>query len=320
MVGWDGFVPDNGTVDRTSIAPAGAEVPSSIGRALLVLGDQWTLLILQRAFLGVRRFQDWRDALKISESVLATRLRELVGQGLLVKAPYSAGGRTRQEYRLTDSGLATWRILIAIWQWEKRWVTWHTGLPELIHDDCGQPTMPVLSCAHCGRQVTAYDTEVEQRGAAYDSASPARRHRHRGSGPDPSDPLSFFPETMELLGDRWGTALLAAAFLRLRRFRDFQRELGIPPSVLAERLRRFAELGVFRQDDKDYRLTDKGRAFFDVLVLIVAWGDRYLPGPKGAQLVITHRDCGNRLAPAFTCSRCGEALERSAVHFALGHR
>ncbi|MEO5877230.1 MAG: winged helix-turn-helix transcriptional regulator, partial [Streptosporangiaceae bacterium] len=233
--------------------------PSSIGRALLVLGDQWTLLILQRAFLGVRRFQDWQVALNVSESVLASRLRDLLTQGLLTKVRYAGEGvRGREEYRLTASGLATWRILVAIWNWENRWVTSHTGLPDLRHERCGRTAEPVLACGHCGLAVTPHETAVEQRHGTYDEASPPRRHRHRGKGPDPRDPLSFFPETLELLGDRWGSALLAASFLGLSRFGEFERELRIPPSVLSERLRRFTELGVLRAEDRTYRLTDKG--------------------------------------------------------------
>ena len=60
-----------------------APTPSAIGSGLLVLGDQWNLLILQQAFLNhVRRFGDWRDALAMSESVLAGRLKELVAAGM----------------------------------------------------------------------------------------------------------------------------------------------------------------------------------------------------------------------------------------------
>ncbi|MQA83675.1 MAG: transcriptional regulator [Streptosporangiales bacterium] len=302
--------------------------PSAIGRAVLLLGDQWTLLILQRAFLGVQRFQGWRDALGVSESVLAVRLRDLVASGLLEKRPYRDGGRARHEYRLTESGLETWRILVSIWAWEKRWVARHADdLPELTHGTCGASIVPALGCGRCGKGVTPYDTDVDvhRSGGDYYRSSPPRRHRHPGSSPDPRNPPSFFPETMALLGDRWSTALLAAAFLRVRRFSDFQHELGIPPSVLAERLRRFGELGVLRHVPPaegvrraEYRLTDKGRAFFDVLVLLVEWGERFLPTPEGRQLDIVHRDCGQLLAPELICPHCDRTLRRGEAYFLPG--
>jgi len=76
--------------------------PSAIAAALLTLGDRWTLLILQRAFLThMRRFSGWRDALGVSGSVLSNRLAEMVGAGLLVAEPYRTDGRTRTQYLLS---------------------------------------------------------------------------------------------------------------------------------------------------------------------------------------------------------------------------
>ena len=106
---------------------------STIGRALAELADSWTLLILQRAFLGVRRFAGWRDALGISDSVLAGRLREMTAACLLEARPYREGGRTRSEYRLTPRGLDLWSLLVAIWWWERTWVPREVPLPELWH-------------------------------------------------------------------------------------------------------------------------------------------------------------------------------------------
>src|SRR5258708_1470535 len=86
----------------------GIEPPSAIGQALLALGDQWTLLILQRAFvMRIRRFVDWRDELGVSESVLAARLKEMVAGDLLHPSQYWAG-RMRYEYRLTGRALELW--------------------------------------------------------------------------------------------------------------------------------------------------------------------------------------------------------------------
>ncbi|MEO5875170.1 MAG: hypothetical protein ABIQ26_09265, partial [Streptosporangiaceae bacterium] len=58
-------------------------------------------------------------------------------------------------------------------------------------------------------------------------------------------------------------------------------------------------------------------AFYDVFALIIAWGDRYLPGPDGPQLRITHRACGQALDPVLTCSQCGQTLDRGQIRFEL---
>src|SRR4029077_18101381 len=96
--------------DRRSQGSRNAMPLSTIGRALAELADSWTLLILQRAFLGVRRFAGWRDALGISDSVLAGRLREMTAACLLEARPYRDGGRPRSEYRLTPRGLDLWSL------------------------------------------------------------------------------------------------------------------------------------------------------------------------------------------------------------------
>src|SRR4029077_6040189 len=62
---------------------------SSVSRALAIVGDRWTLLILREAFFGVRRFEEWRRRLCIARSLLTDRLRRLVEAGVLERALYA---------------------------------------------------------------------------------------------------------------------------------------------------------------------------------------------------------------------------------------
>ncbi|WP_158566791.1 winged helix-turn-helix transcriptional regulator [Actinomadura craniellae] len=300
--------------------------PSAIGQALLAIGDQWTLLILQRAFLlHVRRFGDWRDELGMSESVLAGRLKELVAGGLLSPSPYREGGRTRTEYLLTERALELWSLLVEIWSWEQRWVPRRVGLPELMHDGCGNRTDVELGCASCGEApVSARDTDTRRSEDTFARVAVPRHHR-RTVRSDDGDPLSYLPETFELLGDRWSTVILAAALLGLRRFAEFEAELGVAPSVLSSRLRRFTELGVLATDESGggrpaYRLTEKGRSFFGVFTLAIDWAQRWYAAPPGTDLIITHRTCGKTFRPQLRCRACGDPLARTDVHFILTDR
>lgn len=304
---------------KTSLARAGVRSP--LGAALDLLGDQWTLLILQSVFLRVRRYSEIKDRLGIADAVLAARLRALLGAGLLEQLPYRDGQRTRAEYHLTERGLALWSMLIAIWAWERRWVaSRESDLPELSHQDCGT-TVPRLACARCGQPVSAHDTTVERaEGVRLAAASQARRFRRQGWERISDKPLLFFPHTMEILGDRWATGIIAAAFLRIHRFADFERELGIAPSVLSERLARLVDLGILATTRSrhlagasEYHLTDKGLAFFPVFEIIVFWASTYLPGDPGIRVL--HGDHG--LVPALQCDRCHRLLSRRAVHFTL---
>ncbi|WP_214110002.1 winged helix-turn-helix transcriptional regulator [Acrocarpospora catenulata] len=288
---------------------------SAIGQALAILGDRWVLLILQRAFLlHVRTFAGWRDELKISESVLSSRLKELVAHGVFSLAAYR-NGRTRYEYRLTDRGLDLWSLLVAIYSWERDW-TDRTDLPQLIHNGCGQEARAYLACGVCLEPMSARETRTV-RGPLATFASVGLPRQHRRTVPTRTDYVGYCHHSMEILGDRWSTSVLAAAFLGSRRFGDFHAELGIAPSVLTDRLRRFVDSEVFSFSAGDYRLTERGLAFFEVFAFLVSWAQRELPAPAGSELTITHRSCGSGLAPVLRCTPCGEVLQRREVHFEL---
>jgi DNA-binding HxlR family transcriptional regulator len=296
--------------------------PSAIGQALLALGDQWTLLMLQRAFLTrTRRFAGWRDELGMSESVLAGRLKEMVAGDLLRPSPYREESRGRTEYLLTERALELWPMLVVIWAWEYEWIH-RTDMPVLIHDACGDCAGVDFGCSACGvAPVTARETEAERgQSATFDQVAVPRHHRRTVRDRVPRDPLSHYPETLELLGDRWSTAILAASFLRIRRFADLQEELGVAPSILADRLRRFTELKVLRPVDgpagrREYRLTAKGLAFFGVFAFLVEWAQRWYTGPPDSMLLITHQGCGGPLVPFLRCRSCHEHLTRTGIHF-----
>lgn len=88
-----------------------------IQRALDVVGEKWTLLILRDAAKGVRRFEDFRRHVGLSEAVLSQRLRTLAAAGVLQTQPYrEPGSRTRLEYGLTQRGWDLWPVLTALLQ------------------------------------------------------------------------------------------------------------------------------------------------------------------------------------------------------------
>ena len=125
------------------IRPAG----DPLRRALELVGDQWTLLILQGLFLRFRRYEELRLRLGISPTALSGRLRDMVEAGMLTRVPYRDARRTRHEYRLTERGLELWPLLISIWAWEREWVEGRREvLPTLIHLDCELATSAPLGC------------------------------------------------------------------------------------------------------------------------------------------------------------------------------
>src|SRR5919112_1114607 len=91
----------------------------SIARALEVLGDRWTLLVIRDAFLGLRRFDDFQRDLGIARNVLADRLGRLVDEGILERHAYQERPE-RFEYRLTEKGADLWPVLISLMKWGDR--------------------------------------------------------------------------------------------------------------------------------------------------------------------------------------------------------
>ena len=88
----------------------------SIARALEVVGERWTLLIVRDAFLGLRRFDEFQESLGIARNVLADRLNRLVEEGILERVRYSERPE-RHEYRLTAKGRELNIALTGLRQW-----------------------------------------------------------------------------------------------------------------------------------------------------------------------------------------------------------
>ena len=88
----------------------------SIARALEIVGERWTLLIVRDVFLGLRRFDELQESLGIARNVLTDRLNRLVEEEILERVAYSERP-PRYEYLLTTKGLELNVALTALRQW-----------------------------------------------------------------------------------------------------------------------------------------------------------------------------------------------------------
>jgi DNA-binding HxlR family transcriptional regulator len=121
--------------------------------------------------------------------------------------------------------------------------------------------------------------------------------------------------SVDLLGDWWTPLVLRETYLGVRRFEDFQRNLGIGRNILTQRLNRLVEEGMLarrpyqeRPVRHEYVLTDKGRDFYPVMAAMQAWGDRWLAGAEGPPVVLHHRRCDHDMEAEVVCSHCGEPI------------
>lgn len=132
-----------------------------VARALSVVGDRWTLLILREAFRRVRRFEDFQSRLGVTRPVLAERLRKLVESGVLEKLPYQQRP-LRHEYRLTEKGKALNSVLISLFAWgdSQMRAPDEPHYMRLRHTTCGHVMTPVVVCGECGEPMTPQTTEM----------------------------------------------------------------------------------------------------------------------------------------------------------------
>ena len=145
-----------------------ADQECSIARALDVVGEWWTLLILRNAFRGVHRFEDFLTSLGIARNVLAVRLAKLVDHGLLERRPV-ADHAGRHEYRLTAKGRDLQPVLLGLLRWGDRWAA-PDGEPPVVlaHTGCGHDADPRLVCGYCGGEL--HPVNVRRRGSEVPAA------------------------------------------------------------------------------------------------------------------------------------------------------
>lgn len=294
---------------------------SSIGRALLVIGDRWTQVILAHAFLGARRFGEWRSRTGIAGNILSNRLKRLVANDCMHKTSGSAGQR-HSEYLLTEKGLDLYPIALMEWWFEQRWSSSRQA-DTLTHTSCGLRMHPRLVCGHCRSEVKAHAVSYrEGPGAGHDPQLPPR-HSRRPSGPAPkgAGAHGLFGVSGELLGDRWTRLVVVSPFLGLRRFDQMQRAWRFATNILTDRLKRLLDSGVLQRrlyqtgpDRYEYVLTPKGLDLYPVVLTMLRWGDRWLSPKSGPPILLRHKPCGHRLVPTVVCDQCGEELRADMVN------
>ncbi|HLX87677.1 MAG TPA: helix-turn-helix domain-containing protein [Acidimicrobiales bacterium] len=139
-----------------------------------------------------------------------------------------------------------------------------------------------------------------------------------------SDMHCSVAQCLDVVGEWWSMLVLRDAFLGVTRFDDFQSRLGISRNILTQRLGRLVEAGVLTKvpycehpPRHHYRLTDKGRDLWPVLVTMRQWGDKHA-APDGPPVLLTHKGCGHAADVVLTCSVCGEMVGPRDVRTAPG--
>ncbi|MBC3499385.1 helix-turn-helix domain-containing protein [Pseudomonas kermanshahensis] len=120
---------------------------------------------------------------------------------------------------------------------------------------------------------------------------------------------------LEVLGDRWALMILRDAFDGLRRFSEFQKNLGLAKNILASRLKLLVESGLLALQPasdgsayKEYVLTEKGRSVFPLVIALRQWGEQYLFEAGETRSALLDRATGETLETLQVRARDGRVL------------
>lgn len=137
-----------------------SDMHCDLARALDVVGDWWTPLILRDLYLGLTRFEEIAENLEISRNLLSVRLASLVEEGVVERVRYSEHP-PRDRYELTESGADLVPVLMALTAWGDRWRRPSRGVPMKFHHlTCGHVFTPTVACSLCRGPLRAADVEV----------------------------------------------------------------------------------------------------------------------------------------------------------------
>ena len=152
----------------------------AIARALEVIGERWTLLIVRDALYGVRRFSDFHAHLDVPKAVLSDRLSGLVEHGILERRP-DLDHAGRYLYELTATGRELWPVLHALVVWADR-----NSFPNsrlFRHAACGTELDDAADCPACG--ITPGGRRHRDRAALGTRPGPRGSGRGRVARPSP---------------------------------------------------------------------------------------------------------------------------------------
>jgi DNA-binding HxlR family transcriptional regulator len=140
--------------------------PCPVARALDLMGDRWSMLVVRDAFDGIRRFSDFQRNLGVARNILSERLATLVEQGVLAVQPAS-DGTSYQEYVLTDKGESLFPVVLALRQWgEGNLFRQGEAHSVLLEKNTAKPVGAMLPHNRAGHPLKPADTFVKKVGDA----------------------------------------------------------------------------------------------------------------------------------------------------------
>lgn len=296
----------------------------SVSRALEIVADPWTFLVLREAWFGVKRFDVFRQKLGMPRGTLTTRLQHLVSQGMLKREEYQSKP-TRHEYKLTSKAADLYPGMLTMMRWGDSWLNDKNEPPLLLkHTKCGVSCHAEVVCSSCNDEIRIADvTYCPGPGAGFSDREPL--HSMRRS----SKPENFLKQrecsvarVMTIIGDRWTYLIMREAFFGVHRFHNVYHNLGISTNILTDRLNRLLDTGLFERriyckipERSEYRFKKKGRELYGIMISLMHWGDKWLATKDGPPLILHHAKCDNDFTADVVCAHCKEKIEMREMSY-----
>jgi DNA-binding HxlR family transcriptional regulator len=152
----------------------------SMARAMEVVGDRWSILILREAYYGVKRFDEFEYYVGIAPNILSTRLKKFVDTGVMTRVPLPEHAG-RYEYVLTEKGRDFFPAYLALKKWGDDWLAEPAG-PQVVFRDrtAGRPIEYPELLTSGGKPLRLEDVEI----VAGAGAVPFNRRRFGGDAAD----------------------------------------------------------------------------------------------------------------------------------------
>lgn len=292
----------------------------SIWRSLEVVGDTPTILILEAYWLGERRFDGFCKATGLLKTVVSDRLKRLINNDCMVKIAYSERPK-RYEYKATEKLIDFFPMALVMLHWERKWNKSPNKIKlTLTHTRCGKTSEPFPVCKACKTPLHAADVEWQE-GPGVGLMEGSYSSRRRQSAELAKD-TRLFDDVSRIIGNRWATLILRSLFTGINQFQEILNDTNIATNILSDRLTDLCEQDIIYKVSlptdsrrKKYKLTEKGKDIYPILLSLLEWGDKWLPAPDGPPLLLTHKNCGQPLKVELSCSACGDEVRPEATRY-----
>ncbi len=288
-----------------------------------IICDTPTLLILESAWFGIRRFDEFQLKTGLMKATVSARIKKLLEVRIFRKSAYCKKP-VRYEYIYTDMGLDLFPVALLMLRWEQTWSD-QTGRinVQLSHSSCGhQNIKPICSCSHCDEEIYIKDVDhTIDTHTGMVIGGYTKRRRQAGLS---REATVLFDEISEIFGDRWLSLIIRAAFLGVKRYDKFQSTTNISSNILINRLNLGLEKGLFsktayqqKPERFEYILTDKAYDLYPIMLFLLQWSEKWFGTKDSKSLNIQHQLCQKKLTPKVVCSKCYSDFTIANTNFTI---